>query len=1330
MFSRSKLWTRIRQTSELVADRIQQQLRSDRRKNIRRSLAMPAATEILEDRTLLASFTVNTLVDENDGIGTGGVSLRDAIAAASNGDDISFSVQGTINLTNGELLIDKALSIDGEMNNIVIDAGGNSRVFNIDNGSNNTIGVLVSLSNLTITGGSASGNANGGGIFNSENLTISNSTISQNTANSGGGIYNRATARLIGSTVNGNMARFDGGGITSESVSSQAFLEIVNSTISGNSSNGVGGGIALGGSVVITNATITGNTADFDNNGTANPGGGIANILSFVNQSQVVNNSIVAGNFAGSSGNATPNDIDAAPGFITSASNNLIGDASSAGAIMDGQDGNIVGNNGTGTIDINTVLSTTLADNGGPTQTHALVAGSPAINAGDNALAVDAMSNPLTTDQRGTGFPRVLGAAVDIGAVEAVTSPSATITDPLGTTESGIIVIGFDAVDPLNSLLTATFEYSIDGGATFALATPTSGSNPTSPMSFGSGNTFVWDSVADGVGNESIIFRLTVDNGTDQAFATTSFTVDNPVLPSLSIDDVTIAEGDSSNTAVTFTVSLSQAANQDVQFDFVAVDGTALQSGNGDDDYLNAGGTETITQGQTQATITIFVNGDEKVELDETFTVMLSNAMGATIADDTGVGTITNDDAATISIDDVTADEGDSGTTPFAFTVTLDAEVDTGVSFIFGVSDNTANGVDGDYTHLGLTTRNFSSVTAGSTETITVQVNGDTKIEADEVFVVVLGSVSAGGRNVTFSDRRGVGTITNDDVANLSINDVTLNEGDSGNTEFEFTVSLDRPALTDVTFNFSLADGTASIVTDTVGIGPANQITAGQTSATATVFVSGDTTVELDETFFVDLLLVQGANLADGRGLGTITNDDAATLSIDDVTVIERNNGTSQAVFTVTLDNAVDAPFTVDFDTNDGTATVADNDYIAVNGTLNFAGNAGETQTISVDIIGDNTFEADETFSVNLSNLQAGGRNVTFAVSTGDGTIQNDDLAPNQATFTSNAIPVANISGGLTTLVSGNFDGTPVDAADDIFFWDPVSGNNRILFGDANRTQQDNPIDTTLINGNDFTEVFVGDFDGGGNTDLFFWNPATGRNRLIHINGGTGGAMSTFQTNVIDPTQINGNDFTTAVVADLDGIDQADLFFWNPTSGRNRIAHFITVTAGTDSAVSSVQTNVIDPTQINGGDFQSVDVGQFESGGLDELLFTNLTSGKNRRVSFNASGGSTAFDMVRDGNASLLNGSAYDTIEVADLNGDGLDDVFAWNPNTGENRSLVTDIDPAADPTFVDNAFATAGVNGDYDQVVRLIEDVFTNTPQDDLFFWNPTTGANRIGSL
>lgn len=1190
----STFWTRISRTSALVANRIQDHFRQTRRRSNRRNSAVPLAVEVLEDRTLLASFTVDTLVDENDGVGTGGVSLRDAIAAAGDGDDITFSVQGTINLTNGELVIDKGLSIDGEMNNIVIDAGGNSRVFNVDDGNAGNQAV-VAISNLSVTGGTTT--QRGGGISNFENLMLTNLTVMNNSAGIfGGGIYNaNGTLTVTGSTLSGNSGNNGGGGIFNLADGGMtSTVTVIDSTISANTvgSFGSGGGISnfesggtpivnltrtrildhtsgsgvvsFGGEVNITDSTIAGNTAanigagggisnelttlrvvgstisgntspvgggggiSNNNNATAiisnstisgntatdNMGGGIQNIngstLTLINttvvgntgggllnrgttsgpvltSSATVNNSIIVGNDGGT-GNF---DVEAGVNQTFSGNNaNVVGSANQS----------LTGITPTG-IAANMVVNTTLATNmGGPTLTHLLVGGSPAINAGINADALDPIGNLLTSDQR-QGFPRVQGSSVDIGSIEVDPMPSCVINSPVGSTETGDVSIDFDVNDSLNSPVTLTFEYSTDNGATFTAATAAS----TSPLSNPALNTatpinagmFVWDSAADGVGNVSVEFRITVDNSVNQSTCTTVFNVANTPT-TLSIDDVTLDEGNSGDTPFTLTVSLNQSALTDVTFDFNTINGTAIAG----TDFTSANGQGTITAGQTSTTLTVNVTGDMTVEADETFTVMLSNPMG--------------------------------------------------------------------------------------------------------------------------------GTMT---------------------------------------------------------------------------------------------------TIADDMGVGTITDDDSATITIGDATVVERNSGTQQAIFTVTLDNPVDAPFTVDFTTTDGTAT-AGSDYTASNGTLNFAGNAGEMQTISVEINGDSTFEPDEQFTVDLSNVQAGGRQIALAGS-GTGTIQNDDLRPDQAAFVTNAIPPTSINGQFTTLRGGNFDGIATGGIeDDIFFWDPVSGANRILFGDTNRTLQDNAIDPTLINGNDFTEVLVDNFDGGGNTDLFFWNPSTGRNRLIHVNGGTGSVTSTFETNVIDATQINGNDFTTAIAGNFNGTEQADIFFWNPATGQNRIAPFTTVTAGVDSDVSAVQNNVIDPIQINGGDFQTVQVGNFEAGGTDELLFVNLASGNNRRVSFTAPGGNTAVDMIRNGDASLLNGSVFNTIEVADLNGDGLDDIFAWDPTSGQNRSILTDIDPAATPAFVDNAFAAGGINSDYEQVVRLIEDVFTNTPQDDLFFWNPTTGANRTGSL
>ena len=115
--------------------------------------------------------------------------------------------------------------------------------------------------------------------------------------------------------------------------------------------------------------------------------------------------------------------------------------------------------------------------------------------------------------------------------------------------------------------------------------------------------------------------------------------------------------------------------------------------------------------------------------------------------------------------------------------------------------------------------------------------------------------------------------------------------------------------------------------------------------------------VELDEMFEVDLSNVSAAGravfLGDGQGVGTILNDDLASISIDDVSAVEGDAGTTLFTFTVTLDSDVDTGLSVDFATTDDTATTADSDYAATAGTLNFFGTAGETQTLSVSVTGD-----------------------------------------------------------------------------------------------------------------------------------------------------------------------------------------------------------------------------------------------------------------------------------------------------------------------------------------------------------------------------------------
>lgn len=267
----------------------------------------------------------------------------------------------------------------------------------IHNGGGGELTVIDSTISDNTTPGS------GGGIFNIfGTTTVTDSTISNNMAGDwGGGIHtNQGPLAVTGSTISGNTAGKLGGGVNTW----RTTTTVINSTISGNSANG-GGGVNndAEGTLSVTNGTIVLNRADADGNGFGN-GGGIQTLTG----STTLNNTIVAGNLRGAEGADVANDLF---GNVEAGSaHNLIGDVGSSGGLLDGIDGNIVGKL------LADVLDLELKDNGGPTLTHALVTDSAAIDVGSDALAVDAVGDPLTTDQR--GLTRVVGGSVDIGAYE------------------------------------------------------------------------------------------------------------------------------------------------------------------------------------------------------------------------------------------------------------------------------------------------------------------------------------------------------------------------------------------------------------------------------------------------------------------------------------------------------------------------------------------------------------------------------------------------------------------------------------------------------------------------------------------------------------------------------------------------------------------------------------------------------------------------------------------------------------------------------------------------------------------------------------------------
>lgn len=477
----------------------------------------------------------------------------------------------------------------------------------------------------------------------------------------------------------------------------------------------------------------------------------------------------------------------------------------------------------------------------------------------------------------------------------------------------------------------------------------------------------------------------------------------------ISIDDVTVLEGDVGSAAFVFTLTLSDEVDTDVLFEISTADGSATVA---DNDYVPVSGASLgFVAGQGAGplvrTIAIQAVGDNKVELDESFTVELSNLVASgrnvTFAKASGSASITNEDAATISIADVSMNEGDSGSTVFSLEVTLDSEVDSDVTIDFATLADTASDLTDDYTAVtgGLLT--FVGNSGGAqVQTIDIQVSGDQQVESDEAFTVDLTNLVASGRNITVSDSQAVASILNDDEASISVDDVEISEGDSGNSTLTFTVTLDGDLASGVTVDYAFASDTATIGEDFVS--PADGTlsfagTAGETMQVS-VDVAGDTTVEQDETFFLNLsnLVAGGLNvsISDAQGVGTINNDDAAEISINDVTANETDSGITSLIFEVAMTGEVDTSVVLTFSTSDGTALLADGDYVDSSGFVRFDPNPGagnQTRTFAVQVLGDQKVELDEAFAVELSDLAASGRNVTIVKSQGTATITNEDSA-------------------------------------------------------------------------------------------------------------------------------------------------------------------------------------------------------------------------------------------------------------------------------------------------------------------------------------------------
>ncbi len=349
-------------------------------------------------------------------------------------------------------------------------------------------------------------------------------------------------------------------------------------------------------------------------------------------------------------------------------------------------------------------------------------------------------------------------------------------------------------------------------------------------------------------------------------------------------------------------------------------------------------------------------------------------------------------------ISDASLTEGDSGSSQMSFVITRSFITSTTTTVDYATVDGTALGGT-DYTAVPTTTLTFLPATM--TQTVTVDILGDTLDEIDEHFLPSSSKTSRPG--VLVGDFSGAATILDDDdPPSLTLEDTMVFEGDSGTVTASFTATLSAPSGKTITVDFATVDGTAVAGSDYEAANDTLTFDPGETEKTITITVNGDLLDEEDsETFSVELSNASNVTLADSSAEGTIFDDDPLpTLSIANASVTEGNSGTTSLNFLVSLDAPSGRTVTVTYATSAGTAT-AGVDYVATSGSLTFT--PGDTQeTVSITVNGDTIDEVNETFLVTISTPT----NATLddAEATGTGTINDDDPPPtaviNDATVT------------------------------------------------------------------------------------------------------------------------------------------------------------------------------------------------------------------------------------------------------------------------------------------------------------------------------------------
>ena len=813
-------------------------------------------------------------------------------------------------------------------------------------------------------------------------------------------------------------------------------------------------------------------------------------------------------------------------------------------------------------------------------------------------------------------------------------------------------------------------------------------------------------------------------------------------LPVLSVADASAGEADGT---IDFVASLSASASSEVTVHYATGDGSAVAGR----DYTEATGTLTFAPDETRKTIAVTLLDDDAHEASETFSVSLSGAVGATLDDGTGTGTIRNDDDHPLIT--VRGSQGPEGGF-LDFVVTLSAPSYRTVSMTYETDGNPdeyasppAHRLADPRSDFVYQKRALTFAPGETSKTVRVQVLEDLVDEPVEAVVLtLLFLVNARSEPRSASDACpwgfctawaccDCGTILDNDLAELSVGDASAPE----NAPFlTFEAELGAPTDVPVSFSFSTSDRTAQAGEDYHEASGSVTIPVGESRRAIEVALMDDDVYESDETFAVTLSDPVGAKLADPEGVGTIADDEGPPeFSVVGGLGVEGGD----IEFRVRLSGARSRSSSVSYATDDLTA-MADEDYVAASGTLTFA--PGESsRTVSVLLVEDEREEPEETFALRLSSAT----NARISNSRAHGTITDNDDPPRvsigdavgkEGESAAFAVTLSAASGNQVWVVYETSDVTAI-AGEDYIRVAPENGSLTIAAGELEQTisvnlkrdGKEEPDETFMVELTYASHALLGAASGTGTIQDAYDAPALSVGTASGVEGSVAefpvrlDAVSDVEVKVDyatqDGTAVAGEDYVATrgalTFAAGEGLKTVSVTLVDDDVEEIEEAFVLQLRSPTNAtlAVSEAMGRILDDDEPPSLPVLSIAGAEgVEAGVIDFVVTLAGSSDRPVTVSYATSDGTAIagedYEAV-SGTLTFAPGEFSQTLSVSLLEDeiDEPNETFTVRLSSPENATIATG---AADGTILDNdgalqlsiAGASGSEGGDLDFVVLL----------------------------